>query len=67
MDNGKQHMLALIFNRLLLIGNVKNVPIDMQETLKYELIPIPLSMFTVNIFKGKSPYLHIKVRYDKWA
>ena len=50
--------VGAIFNRLLLISNVSAVPIDMKEVLKYELTPMPLSMFNMDgsprICKSKS-------------
>ncbi len=62
--DGKQETadVGAIFNRLLLISNVKNILIDMQEMLKYELTTMPLSMFTVKglsrICKSKSALMN---------
>ena len=40
--------IGAIFNRLLLMRSVSDTPIDMKEVLKYELTPMPLSMFKTN-------------------
>ena len=40
--------IGAIFNRLLLMSSVSDTPIDIKEVLKYELTPMPLSMFKTN-------------------
>ena len=47
-DTRETKDVGAIFNRLLLISNVSAVPIDMKEVLKYELTPMPLSMFNMD-------------------
>ena len=54
--------IGAIFNRLLLMSSVSGTPIDMKEVLKYELTPMPLSMFKTNgsprICKAKSDFMN---------
>ena len=54
--------IGAIFNRLLLMSSVSDTPIDMKEVLKYELTPMPLSMFKTNgsprICKAKSDFMN---------
>lgn len=54
--------VGAIFNRLLLMSNISNTPIDMKEVLKYELTPMPLSMFKIDgsprICKSKSDLMN---------
>ena len=54
--------IGAICNRLLLMSSVSDTPIDMKEVLKYELTPMPLSMFKTNgsprICKAKSDFMN---------